>query len=149
MAENAARNDLPFLLVGQAQKEITHNEALVIIDALLQPIVQGEQFAPPAGLNAQDAGKCWIVGASATGAWSGQDGKLAYWTADSWRFVNLKESSTILREDLGLVLIKKDENLYEPAAIPIPQGGATIDVEARAAISAILNELVSRAMIPF
>ena len=33
------RLSLPLLAVAQAQKEATHNEALVLIDALVQPVV--------------------------------------------------------------------------------------------------------------
>lgn len=58
MSEFAARNALPFLQVGQAQKEITHNEALVIVDALLQPTAQSAETTPPIGLGG--AG-CWFL----------------------------------------------------------------------------------------
>lgn len=37
-----ARYQLPFLAVGQAQKEITHNEALVLLDALISATIISE-----------------------------------------------------------------------------------------------------------
>jgi hypothetical protein len=37
MADASARFELPFIMAGQAQKEITHNEALVLIDAVMVP----------------------------------------------------------------------------------------------------------------
>ena len=61
-ATSTPRHQLPYLAVGQAQKEITHNQALVRIDALLQPLVEAELSAPPASLAESQAGKCWLVG---------------------------------------------------------------------------------------
>ena len=80
-----ARFQLPFILPGQAQKELFHNEALAAIDAALHAAVEGApQAAPPA---APVEGQCWLVGPDATGAWTGRDGSLAAWTGGGWRFV--------------------------------------------------------------
>ena len=74
MAEATTRHGLPLLQAGQAQKEVTHNEALVLLDLLAHPAVEGVLATPPA---APTPGQGWIIGAGATGAWSGQDGALA------------------------------------------------------------------------
>ena len=37
--ETTARLTLPFLQSGQAQKELTHNEALTLLDIAVQPVV--------------------------------------------------------------------------------------------------------------
>lgn len=76
---------LPQLVVAQAHKEITHNEALVLVDALLHPLVEGVATAPPA-LSINDAGKCWLVGNSPSDSFAGKEDHLAYWTGGSWRF---------------------------------------------------------------
>ena len=44
---NSLRHQLPYLMVAQAQKEITHNEALARIDALLHPVVTDRLATPP------------------------------------------------------------------------------------------------------
>ena len=67
-----ARFALPLLHAGQAQKELFHNEALVLADGLLQPCVEalGLDTPPPSPA----PGQCWIVGDSPTGAWAGFGG---------------------------------------------------------------------------
>lgn len=74
---------LPYLATGQAQKEITHNEALNDLDALVQLRVLDRDLATPPGSPAE--GAAYIVAAAATGAWSGQSGKLAFYYS-GWRF---------------------------------------------------------------
>ena len=81
----SARLGLPLLAPGQAQKEMTHNEALAAIDLALAASVRAVGLdAPPLS---PTPGESWIVGASPTGAWAGQAGALAGWTAGGWRFV--------------------------------------------------------------
>ena len=62
----SARLGLPFLAAGQAQKEVTHNEALALIDAGLSPAAETIGVtAPP---SAPALGQCWIVGGAPSGA---------------------------------------------------------------------------------
>lgn len=78
---------LPELVVGQSGKELTHNQALAILSQLTQAnVVDKDLTAPPAS---PADGAMYIVAAGATGAWSGQSGKLAYWltTVAAWTFI--------------------------------------------------------------
>lgn len=68
---------------AQAQKEITHDEALVLIDALLAGTVYGLSN-DPAALSPQP-GETWIIGSSPSGAWSGQAHRIAVFSAGGWR----------------------------------------------------------------
>jgi len=75
---------MPLLAAGQAGKELAHNEALFRLDMLVQPAVVGVGTdVPPL---APTVGQCWIVGSSPSGAWAGQAGAIACWTAGGWRF---------------------------------------------------------------
>ncbi len=66
MTETSARFALPFILPGQAQKEIFHNEALVLVDAALHACVEGD---PADEVPADpDPGQSWIVEPGAAGA---------------------------------------------------------------------------------
>jgi hypothetical protein len=71
---------------AQAQKHVTHNEALERLDLLVQLVVEGfDATTPPA---APQSGQIWALGAGATGEWSGQDGTLAAWQAGGWQFMS-------------------------------------------------------------
>lgn len=78
---------MPELVVGQAGKELTHNQALAVLDQLAQAVVVDKDLTAPPGTPAN--GSMYIVAAGAIGAWSGQSGKLAYWlaTVAAWTFI--------------------------------------------------------------
>ena len=75
---------LPLLAAAQAQKHVTHNEALFAIDALLQVAVRDRDLAVPPGSPAE--GERYIVAAGATGAWAGRAGSIASRQDGIWRF---------------------------------------------------------------
>ncbi|MCW0181289.1 MAG: DUF2793 domain-containing protein [Zavarzinia sp.] len=76
---------LPYIVQSQAQKEVTHNEALNLLDIMVQAaVLDRDRLEPPA---APVAGACHIVAAGATGAWAGQAGSIAVWIGTAWRFV--------------------------------------------------------------
>ena len=158
MTDTTARLALPMIVPGQAQKEMTHNEALVRIDAAVQPNVVALGLATPP--TDPDDGACWIVGDSASGAWSGHDQQLAIWTAAGWRFVAptlgfavwLAESGVSARFVDGawevgvaradtLILGGRAMLATPAAAIVGPGGGSIVDSGARSAIEAILAVL--------
>lgn len=66
---------LPLLAAAQAQKHVTHNEALVILDAVVQASALDKDLTSPPASPAD--GDAYIVAASATGAWSGHDDDIA------------------------------------------------------------------------
>jgi len=69
------RLSLPAIEAAQAQKHVTHNEALVLLDALTQLTVESRSLTTPPGSPAE--GACYIPAVGATGAWSGWDGQIA------------------------------------------------------------------------
>ncbi|MDZ3830331.1 MAG: DUF2793 domain-containing protein [Sphingopyxis sp.] len=136
---------LPLLAVAQAQKEVTHNEALSMIDALVQTVVEaGPLDAPPA---APAAGQCWIVGGAPTGAWSGQAAALAIWTAGGWRFVVPRIGMRAVRASDGAIQRFGGGGWNAPGSVADPVGGATIDSEARVAIAAIISQLATHGLL--
>lgn len=69
---------------AQAQKEVTVNEALVRLDALLNTGVVDRDLATPPTSPAY--GEVYIVAASPTGAWAGKAGQIAYFD-QVWCFI--------------------------------------------------------------
>jgi len=75
---------LPLIQPAQAQKHVTHNEALDLLDALVQTsVLSAVATVPPA---APQEGDMYIVGPGATAAWAGQDAALARYAMGVWRF---------------------------------------------------------------
>ncbi len=75
---------LPLIAEAQAQKHITHNEALLKLDVLVQmAVVDRDQATPPA---APEEGQAWIVATGAADDWAGHDGEVAAWQGGTWRF---------------------------------------------------------------
>lgn len=84
MADQTVHLALPYLAPSQAQKHVTHNEALRRLDGLVQIAVEGVAATIPPGSPAE--GERYLLGASPTGAWVGQGGKLAVFVDDAWWF---------------------------------------------------------------
>lgn len=82
----SARLGLPYMQAAQAQKHITHNQALERLDVLAQLTVESfSQNSPP---SMPSEGQIWIVGESPAGAWAESSGKLAAWSNGGWLFIN-------------------------------------------------------------
>jgi hypothetical protein len=75
---------LPFLEAGQAQKHVTLNEALRLLDAVVQLAVNAVSANPPA---APVDGERHIVGVEANGVFAGHDNKIAAFQDGAWLFL--------------------------------------------------------------
>ena len=84
MTEQTNLLKLPYIMPSQAQKHVTHNESLRMLDALVQLSVRDRDLAAPPVSPA--AGDRYLVAASPTGAWSGHAGHIAAWQDGAWSF---------------------------------------------------------------
>ncbi len=84
MSDTSPRLSLPYILPSQAQKHVTHNEAIKALDAITQLAVQSAALTepPPAPL----AGECHLVGPAAVGAWAARDGQIAVFDGIGWAY---------------------------------------------------------------
>jgi hypothetical protein len=152
MIQQTTRLGLPMLVQGQSQKDVTHNEALLMLDALLHLVVEDwTQTLPPAE---RVSGQCWIVPPDATGDWTGRDHAIAQWTEAGWRYFSplegmaawLPTAACLLRWRGGAWLPDVPAQGAAPAVTP-PNGGAVVDAEARATIAALVQALTTRGLI--
>ncbi len=84
MPDDTTILSLPLILPAQAQKHVTHNEALVKLDLIVQLAVINRTLTTPPALPA--IGDRHIVAAGATGPWVGQAGRIAMFTEAGWQF---------------------------------------------------------------
>ncbi len=79
---------LPLIESNQAQKHITHNEALRIVDAMLHLTIETLNLNdPPAS---PQLGQAWFVGEAPTGSWAHHAEKIAAFDSDGWQFLAAK-----------------------------------------------------------
>lgn len=164
MTDTTPRFALPFLLPGQAQKELFHNEALARIDLALHPAVEGPPAVEPPPAPAQ--GECWIAAPAAEGDWSGHDNELAMWTESGWRFLEPQPGTSAWNKAADVPLLWDGSQWREgdlasagllvngvrvvgprQPGVASPSGGTIIDEEARLAINALTAALMSHGLI--
>ncbi len=75
---------LPYIMAAQAQKHITHNEAIRALDSLVQLMVLDRDLTAPPGAPAD--GDRYIVAPSATGEWAGHDLEIAAYQDGAWAY---------------------------------------------------------------
>lgn len=73
---------LPLLAAAQAQKHVTHNEALMILDGLINCAVIDRDLAAPPASPVENA--AYIIAAAPTGAWAGRAGQIARFRDGGW-----------------------------------------------------------------
>jgi hypothetical protein len=82
MSDTTTHLGLPYLLAAQAQKHVTHNEALRLLDAMVQlSVLDRTRTAPPAS---PADGNRHLVAPGATGLWAGWDLNIAFWIDGAW-----------------------------------------------------------------
>ncbi|GAB4227774.1 MAG: DUF2793 domain-containing protein [Methyloligellaceae bacterium] len=82
MPDTTPHLDLPYILANQSQKHVTHNEALRLLDALVQLSVISASVTDPPAEPAD--GDRYIVAENATGDWDGWDFNIAYYVDGAW-----------------------------------------------------------------
>ena len=97
MTEETVNLQLPYILSAQAQKHVTHNEALRRLDGAIQLVLISVESAPP---EAPDEGACYGIGIDASGAWTGKEGRIALFEDGAWIFIMPRRGWLAWREDL-------------------------------------------------
>ncbi len=141
----SARFALPLLQPWQAQKEVFHNEAITLLDLIVQTaVVDAGLDTPP---DAPEPGQSWLVGPTPTGAWAGHAHAVAGWTAGGWRFVLPTEGMTAWVEAGALTARYLGGAWSIGPSITDPTGGGVVDLECRATLAAALAMLRTHGLI--
>lgn len=164
MAETTTRFGLPLIQVGQGQKEVTHNEAIIGIDAIMHLSVQSRTLSAPP--ETPVVGAKWIVAPSPSGPWAGKSEAIAEWTGAAWRFLAPGDGLLCWIVDEGLLAVFGNgawnadflpvgglriggADIFGAPRVEIaePSGGSVIDDAARTTISILLNYLRTQGII--
>ena len=150
------RLGLPLIAAGQSQKDVTHNEAVLALDRMVAlAVVSRSQSVPPTN---PGPGETYIVPPGATAAWNQPEGTLVQWQNPGWRPQPPRDGLFALVLDEGVMLIHRSgwQSAWPvasldiggrtilaapPVTIAAPTGGATVDVEARSTLAALIEAL--------
>lgn len=80
---------IPLIASQQNQPEVTHNEAMIMLSAMQNGVID-IQNSPP---GSPTEGDSYVVGTVPTGAWAGRANTIATYTAGGWRFVPDRDSA--------------------------------------------------------
>ncbi|MEM1284681.1 MAG: DUF2793 domain-containing protein [Pseudomonadota bacterium] len=134
--ETSPRLALPLIIASQAQKHLTHNEALVLLETLVQPVVQDmAALTPPA---APEPADCVVVGGGATDGFAGEDGKIAAFIADAWHFFTPKAGWSVVLADNGQPFVFGSSGWSE---LPTPSEQQNLDQVGINATASATNRL--------
>jgi hypothetical protein len=114
---------LPFLEAGQAQKHVTLNESLRLLDAVTQLAVAAISASPP---SEPEEGERHIVGTSPAGAFTGHTNKVAAFQDGAWIFLAPQPGWRAWNVDAEELLVWSGS---EWSALSAGGGGGEGDVE--------------------
>src|SRR5690606_17854550 len=129
LMDKTATLELPFILPSQAQKHVTHNEALLALDALAQLVVRSRGVSVPPS-NPQN-GDRYLVAAGPTGAWTDKAGWIASFSEDRGRFHAVKPGFVMWLADEGRLMVHDGENLVDVSA-SLPESVSRVGINATA-----------------
>lgn len=97
---------MPYIAPSQAQKHVTHNEALRALDALVQLcVVSRNGNVPPAK---PLEGQRYIVGSPAADLWKARENHIAVWQDRAWAFFPAQEGwYAWVEEEKGFVVFSQ------------------------------------------
>lgn len=130
MSDETPRGALPLLAAAQAQKHVTHNEALLKLDALLcARVLDRDLTTPPASPSDGDA---YLVKATATGDWTGQAGNIAFAVDGDWRFYEPFAGLSVFVIDESAHVVYDGATWVDYAAIMVLQNVPLVGVNTSA-----------------
>lgn len=109
---------LPLIAAGQAQKHVTHNEALLIIDALTQLTPTSRIIvAPPSTVS---EGETYIVGSPPSGLWANKANQIALYRSGVWVYLTPQMGWQAYLKDEEINVVYDGVAWVEPTIVAAP-----------------------------
>lgn len=100
---NTTNLGLPLMAAAQSQKHITHNDAILSLDVVVQLSVKSTTLTAPPGSPAD--GDRYLIGSGATGAWASKDLNITYYTSGAWVFLTPRNGWMCWDEPNSVMLV--------------------------------------------
>lgn len=133
IADSSARLALPYIIASQAQKHLTHNEALAILETLVQPVISDIAAIEPPIDPAE--GNCVVVASGATGVFAGKDSMIAAWIAAAWHFHTPQDGWSVVRASDRQIFVYGASGWAAPPAPTTQDNLAQVGINAAASSS--------------
>ncbi len=101
--ENSDNLNLPYIMASQAQKHVTHNESIRILDALVQLSVETRNLATPP--SSPLSGNRYLIAANPVNEWVGKEHQISVYQDGAWQYFEPKNGWLVWIGDEELSLI--------------------------------------------
>lgn len=118
MSETTVNLEMPYILPSQAQKHVTHNEALQRLDAAVQLTFAAIVATPP---ESPAEGACFAIGPAATDDWAGRSGRIAMWQDAAWLYLTPRLGWRAWNAEAGRLAVYDGDNWV---SVPLPDAAA-------------------------
>ena len=102
-SQTTLKLNLPYILPAQAQKHVTHNEALKVLDTLIHLSVVSDVLSQPPANPA--AGDRYLVASHGSEVWQGKGNQVAIFQDGGWEFLSPQIGWQCYVQDLARVKI--------------------------------------------
>ena len=91
--DSTPNNNLPYIMPSQAQKHVTHNEALRVLDTIVQLSALAILSSPPA--ESPQNGQRYLVADQASDAFTAHEHQVATWQDGDWVFFHQRQAGFV------------------------------------------------------
>ena len=113
--DDQTRNlSLPYIMPSQAQKHITHNEALRVLDALVQ--ISFRSIGTNAPPTTPVEGDQYAIGGNPTDVWQNQANKIAVYQDSAWAFFEAQKGWIAFEENDNKIVVFDGEEWVSPTS---------------------------------
>lgn len=136
---NSPNLNLTYLAASQAQKHVTVNEALRVLDALCNLTIIDRNLTSPPGSPGE--GDCYIVASTGADGWAGHDLEIAFYADSAWQFVTPRNGwKAFIVDEQQFVYWSTDAS--PDAWVDMPgYGGSSVGVSAEGSLVGTRGEI--------